>query len=120
MNICSAVSRVGGSPGRITRYMSISASSVITSYSIHYTKLYDSGELKSKVELLEATKLLQKKGYEIYATRGSQRFFEENGIAATAVQWPDEEGEFNVKRMLSEKTFDLVINIPKNTTERVV
>jgi len=80
--------------------------------------LISSGELKSKVELLEATKLLQKKGYEIYATRGSQRFFEENGIAATAVQWPDEEGEFNVKRMLSEKTFDLVINIPKNTTER--
>ena len=80
--------------------------------------LISSGEPKSKVELLEATKLLQKKGYEIFATRGSQRFLTENGITATAVSWPDEAGELNVKTMLSNKQFDMVINIPKNTTER--
>ena len=80
--------------------------------------LISSGEPKSKVELLDATRLLQKKGYELYATRGSQRFLAENGIEATAVSWPDEEGDLNVKTMLSNKQFDLVINIPKNTTER--
>jgi carbamoyl-phosphate synthase large subunit len=80
--------------------------------------LISSGEPKSKVELLDACALLQKKGYELYATRGSQRFLAENGIEATAVNWPDEEGELNVKTMLSNKAFDLVINIPKNTTER--
>jgi len=80
--------------------------------------LISSGEPKSKVELLDACALLQKKGYELFATRGSQRFLAENGIEATAVNWPDEEAELNVKTMLSNKVFDLVINIPKNTTER--
>jgi carbamoyl-phosphate synthase large subunit len=80
--------------------------------------LVSSGEPKSKVELMEAMRQLQRKGYKIYATRGSQRFLAENGVEAVAVQWPDEEGEFNVKDMISRKQFDLVINIPKNTTER--
>ncbi|MFM2293077.1 MAG: hypothetical protein RIS29_2890 [Bacteroidota bacterium] len=80
--------------------------------------LISSGETKSKVELLDACKLLQKKGYELYATHGSQKFLADNDIAATAVQWPDEEGEFNVQTLLANKQFDLVINIPKNTTER--
>ncbi len=80
--------------------------------------LISSGEPKSKVELLDAIHLLQKKGYELFATRGSQRFLAENGVVATAVNWPDEDGELNVKTMLSNKGFDLVINIPKNTTER--
>ncbi len=80
--------------------------------------LISSGEPKSKVELSDACALLQKKGYELYATRGTQRFLVENGVQATAVNWPDEEGEFNVKDMLANKQFDLVVNIPKNTTER--
>jgi len=80
--------------------------------------LISSGETKSKLELLEATKLLQKKGFELYATRGSQQFLADNGVEATTVQWPDEEGDFNVKTMLANKGFDLVINIPKDTTER--
>ncbi len=80
--------------------------------------LISSGEPKSKVELSDACALLQKKGYELYATRGTQRFLKENGVDAIAVNWPDEEGDLNVKTMLSNKQFDLVINIPKNTTER--
>ena len=80
--------------------------------------LISSGETKSKVELLDACQLLQKKGFELYATRGTKSFLEENGVNATSVLWPDEEGEMNVKNMLTNKQFDLVINIPKNTTER--
>lgn len=80
--------------------------------------LISSGEPKSKVELLEAARLLQKKEYKIYATRGTQRFLAENGVEAIAVQWPDEDGALNVKEMLAKKQFHLVINIPKNTTER--
>ena len=80
--------------------------------------LISSGEPKSKVELSDACALLQKKGYELYATRGTQRFLKENGVDAISVNWPDEEGDLNVKTMLSNKQFDLVINIPKNTTER--
>ena len=80
--------------------------------------LISSGETKSKLELSEACLLLQKKGYELFATRGTQRFLKANGVESTAVNWPDEEGELNVKDMISNKQFDLVINIPKNTTKR--
>lgn len=80
--------------------------------------LISSGEPKSKVDLLEACQLLQKKGYKLYATRGTQRFLAQNGVESIAVQWPDEEGAMNVKDMIAARKFDLVINIPKNTTER--
>ena len=80
--------------------------------------LISSGEPKSKVELIDACKMLSKKGFELFATRGSFRFLRDNGIVSTPVNWPDEPGELNVKDMLSRKEFDLVINIPKNTTER--
>lgn len=80
--------------------------------------LISSGEPKSKVELLEACQLLQKKDYKIYATRGTQRFLAQNGVEAIAVQWPDEEGAMNVKSMIAARKFELIINIPKNTTER--
>jgi carbamoyl-phosphate synthase large subunit len=80
--------------------------------------LISSGEPKSKVELLDACKTMANKGFKLYATRGTSRFLAENGIESIAVQWPDEEGELNVKQMISQKAFDLVINIPKNTTKR--
>ncbi len=80
--------------------------------------LISSGEPKSKVDLLEACQLLQKKNFKIYATRGTQRFLAQNGVEAIAVQWPDEEGAMNVKSMIAARKFDLVVNIPKNTTER--
>lgn len=80
--------------------------------------LISSGETKSKVELLDACQTLQKKGFELYATRGTSKFLKENGVHSTPVQWPDEAGEHNVKNMISNKFFDLVINIPKNTSKR--
>lgn len=80
--------------------------------------LISSGAARTKVELLDACKLLQKKGYTIYATKGTQRFLAESGVESIMVLWPDEEGELNVKKMLADKHFELVINIPKNVTER--
>lgn len=80
--------------------------------------LISSGAAKSKVDLLEACKLLHEKGYELYASHGTQKFLEENGVKATDVNWPDEEGDVNIKTMIADKCFDLVINIPKNVTKR--
>jgi carbamoyl-phosphate synthase large subunit len=68
--------------------------------------LISSGEPKSKVDLLDACRLLYRKGYQIYATRGTHQFLMDNGIASIPVQWPDEEGEFNVKDMITAKKFD--------------
>lgn len=80
--------------------------------------MVSSGPTKSKVELLEPCTLLQSKGYNIYATGGTLRFLQDNGINAIPVAWPDEEGDRKVMDMIHQKKFDLVINIPKNLTKR--
>ena len=80
--------------------------------------LISSGGAKGKVSLLEPAQQLVKKGYKLYATGGTSRFFNDNGIAATPVLWPDEEGENNVMDMIAQHQFDLIINVPKNHTKR--
>jgi carbamoyl-phosphate synthase large subunit len=81
--------------------------------------MVSSGGTKSKVDLLDACRLLQQNGYSLYATGGTQKFLTENGVESTFVAWPDDEGDgLKVNEMITEKRFDLVINIPKNLTER--
>jgi len=80
--------------------------------------LVSSGPAKSKVQLLEPCRLLQKNGNKIFATGGTCSFLIENGIDAHMVTWPDEEGEPKALDMIHNKEFDLVINIPKNLTKR--
>ncbi|MFA5650187.1 MAG: carbamoyl phosphate synthase large subunit, partial [Proteiniphilum sp.] len=80
--------------------------------------LISSGEMKSKVDLLEACKLLGAKGYDLYASHGTCQFLMDNGIKATDVNWPDEDGENNIQQMIADKQFDLIINIPKDVTRR--
>ena len=77
-----------------------------------------SGTTKSKVALLDTCKILIEHGYTIFATGGTQKFLEENGVNSTYVAWPDEEGSLKVTDLIADKKVDLVINIPKNLTER--
>lgn len=80
--------------------------------------LISSGPSRSKVELLNSTKMLIEKGYSIFATAGTAKFFEENGIEVTVLHWPDEEKEPNIMDYMKNKKIDMVINIPKNHTKR--
>lgn len=80
--------------------------------------LISSGEMKSKVDLLDACRLLSTKGYDLYASHGTQKFLADHGIQTTDVNWPDEGGQNNIKQMIADKKFDLIINIPKNVTRR--
>lgn len=80
--------------------------------------LISSGDAKGKVDLLEPARQLVKNGYKIFGTEGTAKFFCENGVEATAVCWPDENGENNVMDMIANHQFDLVINVPKNHTKR--
>ena len=80
--------------------------------------LVSSGGLKGKVDLLEPIKQLSKSGYAIFATEGTAKFLGENGVNATVVSWPDEEGENKVMDMIADHKFDLIINVPKNQTKR--
>ena len=80
--------------------------------------LISSGGAKGKVQLLEPARELTKKGYDIYATGGTAKFFNDNGVPAIAVGWPDEGSENNVMDLIAQHKFDLIINVPKNHTKR--
>lgn len=81
--------------------------------------LISSGPSRSKIELLESARMLAERGYNLYATEGTARFFTENGVPNTMLHWPDEEDrQPNVMEYLKNKKIDLVINIPKNFTRR--
>ncbi len=92
---------------------------IATGYSIPKDAvLISSGGAKGKVSLLEPAQQLAKKGYTIYATAGTAKFFNDNGVKAVAVAWPDETGENNVMDLISQHKVGLVINVPKNHTSR--
>ena len=97
---------------------------LLSLYSVGFHKpekgvLVSSGDAKGKVDLLESCKLMQEKGLRIYATEGTQKFLAENGVTATAVNWPDEtHAKEDINDLIQEHKIDLVINIPKNQTRR--
>ena len=78
--------------------------------------LLSTGNAKQKADTLEAARMLQKKGYKLYATGGSSHFLTENGVENTRVYWPSEEGQPQALDMLHRKKIDMVVNIPKNLT----
>ena len=78
--------------------------------------LLSTGSAKQKAEMLDACRTLEKNGYTLYATGGTSRYLDENGIANTRVYWPSEQGEPQALKMLHEHKIDLVVNIPKNLT----
>ncbi len=80
--------------------------------------LISSGPTRSKVELLNSTRMLIEKGYNIYSTAGTAKFFKENGIDTQILYWPDEDKEPNIMEYLHDRKIDMVINIPKNHTKR--
>ncbi|MDR0995980.1 MAG: carbamoyl-phosphate synthase (glutamine-hydrolyzing) large subunit [Tannerella sp.] len=78
--------------------------------------LLSTGAAKQKASLLDSARLLLDKGYKIYATGGTWRFFEENSIESTRVYWPSEKEEPQALRLMHEKEIDMVVNIPRNLT----
>ncbi len=80
--------------------------------------LISSGPLRDKIELLNSARLLVEKGYNLFATSGTQRFFEENGLKTTLLYWPDEPDKNpNTIDYIRERKIDLVVNIPKNLSK---
>ncbi len=80
--------------------------------------LMSSGTIEQKVSLLEAARLLTAHGLKIYATSGTQRFLQENGVPALRAYWPGEAGTPNIIDLLHAKEIDMVVNIPKDFTPK--
>lgn len=78
--------------------------------------LMSTGSSKDKVILLDSARLLVKNGYKIYATEGTNKFLQENGVESTVCYWPSEEGTPQALDLLRSKEVDFVVNINKNLT----
>ena len=76
--------------------------------------LLSTGSTKQKVDMLQASRALKAKGYNLYATGGTSKFLTENGIENTRVYWPSEEGYPQALEMLHKKEIDMVVNIPRD------
>lgn len=76
--------------------------------------LLSTGNTKQKSDMLPAVRLLQDRGYTLFATGGTSRYLTENGIKNTLVYWPSEGLQPQALDMLHERKIDLVVNIPKD------
>ena len=80
------------------------------------TVLLSTGGAKQKVEMLDAARMLVEHGYELYATGGTSKYLQENGIQNTLVHWPSDAGQPQALDLLHEHKIDMVVNIPKDLT----
>ena len=103
-------------------YEAILKSMLSVGYSIPKKNiLISSGPARSKIELLESARMLSDRGFNLFATGGTQKFLAENGVESTRLYWPDEtEKHPNTLEYIKEKKIDLVINIPKDHTSREI
>lgn len=77
--------------------------------------LLSTGDGKQKAEMLAACAMLRDHGYKLFATPGTSRYLDENGIENTLVHWPSEEGQQpQAFDMLHNKDIDMVVNVTKN------
>ena len=83
-----------------------------------HSVLISSGNAIQKADLLPCCRMLQGKGYEIYATNGTCRFLAANGVKAHLALWPSEaaDGEESTVDLIRNHEVELVVNIPKNFT----
>ena len=83
--------------------------------------LISSGPARSKIELLSSAKMLAERGFNLFATGGTQQFLADNGVDSTRLYWPDETDKHpNTLEYIKDKKIDLVINIPKDHTTREI
>ena len=79
--------------------------------------LLSTGEAKHKAAMLDSARKLYQKGFQLYATAGTHKFLNDNGIPAIQVYWPSEgDKQPQALDLLHQKSIDLVVNVPKNLT----
>ncbi len=94
------------------------------------TVLISSGNPRQKADLLHACQLLNQRGMTIYATGGTCRYLNENGVPAKRALWPNEVAEMSNSGfaeglhfpsaidLIRDHKVELVVNIPKNFSHK--
>ncbi len=79
--------------------------------------LLSTGTAKQKASMLEGAAMMSAYGLPIYATPGTARFLNENGVKATEAFWPSEpDRQPQALDLLHDRTVDFVVNVPKDLT----
>lgn len=79
--------------------------------------LLSTGPLENKADFIESARMLRDLNVKIYSTRGTAEFMRQYQIETEILNWPLERKQPNVLDYLTNREFDLVINIPKNFQE---
>ncbi len=79
--------------------------------------LLSTGPIESKAMFLANARMLKEMGTHIYATAGTAKFLQSNGIDSQILHWPLEDKQPNTIDFIRQRKLDLVINIPKNYQE---
>ena len=79
--------------------------------------LLSTGPVEHKAAFLASAHDLESAGVEFYGTRGTAAFLRDSGLEIEAVAWPKEEGSPNALELIRDGSVDLVVNIPKDSTE---
>ena len=81
--------------------------------------LISSGNALQKADILGACQVLSQKDITIYATHGTWKYLNENGVPAKRALWPNEaveDGSPAALDLIKLHKVELVVNIPKNYT----
>ena len=73
---------------------------------------------KEKTELLPIAKKIKELGFNIYATKGTNRFLKENGVLAKDIK-KVHEGRPNISDAIKNKDIHLIINTPTGRSSKV-
>lgn len=76
--------------------------------------LISSGDARSKVELLQSSKMMMERGLKLYATPGTHDFLKNHEVESEKVFCPDDDRMPNALKIIEDRAVDLVVNIPKN------
>lgn len=71
-----------------------------------------------KLKLLEPLQALEEKGWDIFATEGTNDFLCHHGVSSRCVYKASEKSEPNVKTLISNHKVDLIINIPRGLANK--
>ncbi|MDR0411218.1 MAG: carbamoyl-phosphate synthase (glutamine-hydrolyzing) large subunit [Treponema sp.] len=76
--------------------------------------LLSTGTMEEKIDFLDSARKLLEMGYELFASHGTAKFLNNNGIPTVALNWPLEKKEPNIANMICAREIDMIINVPKN------
>jgi carbamoyl-phosphate synthase large subunit len=79
--------------------------------------LLSTGPIEDKASFLESARILERLGISLFATRGTADFLLAHDVKTTLLHWPLEQQTPNTLEFISQRQFDLVINVPKNFQE---